>query len=397
MDESVRQYTTITTKPGTQMIDKFSRRDFLKLTGAGLGALFFNPLKPERSALALPEFPAGDRLGRVFGKTDLRSEPSFSAPTVGTVYDDTIVVWQQEVITRGAVDPNIINQRWVKTPDGFIYAPAVQPVRNVLNTPVTSIPNGAAGFWAEVTVPYVDTRVEGAAASPHVKFLLENNFPVRLYYSQVVWIDQVAQADGAVYYRFNENGGRPPGVTGGSYGDLLWGEGSAFRLLTPDEVTPIHPDVDPATKKIIVDRTENYQYLSCLEGSEEVYFCRVSTGQYRDQFGNPVTDYLTPLGEHITWRKALSIHMSGGTTGTGYDTPGISWTTLFSGEGYAIHGAFWHNNFGVPRSHGCVNCQPEDAKWIFRWATPTNSLDQGDVQVQLPVGGTHVIVQELSV
>src|SRR4026207_2109632 len=103
MDESVRQYTTITTKPGTQMIDKFSRRDFLKLTGAGLGALFFNPLKPERSALALPEFPAGDRLGRVFGKTDLRSEPSFSAPTVGTVYDDTIVIWQQEVITRGAV------------------------------------------------------------------------------------------------------------------------------------------------------------------------------------------------------------------------------------------------------------------------------------------------------
>jgi hypothetical protein len=37
---------------------------------------------------------------------------------------------------------------------------------------------------------------------------------------------------------------------------------------------------------------------------------------------------------------------------------------------------------------------PEDAKWIFRWATPVNSLKQGDVQVQLPAGGTHVVVQE---
>ena len=379
------------------MKNNLSRRDFIKLTGLGLGALAFNPFKPQRSPLMLPQFPVGDNLGRVFGKTDIHSEPNFSAPAVKTVYDDEIVVWQQEVITSGALDQNIINQRWAKTPDGFIYAPALQPVKNLPNAPITAIPNGGVGFWAEVTVPYVDLRLEGGAASPHMKFLLENNLPLRLYYSQTVWIDQIAQSDNVIYYRFNENGGRPNGVTGGSYGDLLWGEAAAFRVLTTDEVAPIHPDVDPATKKIVVDRTENYQTLSCLEGSEEVYFCRVSTGQYRDQYGNPVKDFLTPLGEHITWRKAISIHMSGGTTGTGYDTPGIPWTTLFSGDGYAIHGAFWHNNFGVPRSHGCVNCLPEDAKWIFRWATPANTLQQGDVQVQLPNGGTHVIIQELSV
>jgi lipoprotein-anchoring transpeptidase ErfK/SrfK len=106
---------------------------------------------------------------------------------------------------------------------------------------------------------------------------------------------------------------------------------------------------------------------------------------------------LTPLGEHTTWRKSISIHMSGGTTGTGYDTPAVSWSTLFSGEGYAIHAAFWHNNFGVPRSHGCVNCLPEDAKWIFRWATPVNSLTEGDVVSEGLTNGTHVIVQELTV
>src|SRR5258706_280621 len=382
------------------MKNTLSRRDFLKLTGVGLGALAYKTFKLQHTPLALPQFPAGDRLGRVFGKTDIHSDPNFGAPAVKTLYDDDVVVWQQEVITSGTLDQNIINQRWAKTPDGYIYAPALQPVKNLPNAPVNAIPNGQTGFWAEVTVPYVDLILEGAPASPHMKFLLDNNLPLRLYYSQTVWIDQIAQKDNVIYYRFNENGGRPTGVTGGSYGDLLWGEAAGFRVLTDDDLVPIHPDVDPATKKIVVDRTENYQTLSCQEGTEEVYFCRVSTGQYRDEFGNPLpsnSDKLTPLGEHITWRKAISIHMSGGTTGTGYDTPAIPWTTMFSVDGYAIHGAFWHNNFGVPRSHGCINCLPEDAKWIFRWATPTNSLQQGDIQVQLPNGGTHVIVQELSV
>ena len=374
-----------------------SRRDFLKIAGAGLGALAFNPLKLKEFPLVLPQFPVGERLGRVFSMIDVRSEPSINAPSVNVLYDDAVVVWEQEVVTSGAKDPNLINQRWVKTPDGFIYADNVQPVKNLPNTPLTAIPDGKPGFWAEVTLPYADMVLDGPAISPHIKFLVENNYPIRLYYSQVVWIDQIAQGDGgAILYRFNENGGRPAGLTGGGYGDMLWGEGSAFRPLTPEDLEYIHPDVDPALKKVVVDRTENYQTLSCHEGNEEVYFCRVSTGQYRDVYGNPVTEYLTPLGEHTTWRKAISIHMSGGTTGTGYDTPAVSWTTLFSGDGYAIHAAFWHNKFGVPRSHGCVNCRPEDAKWIFRWTTPLTSLEQGDVAIEGLTNGTHVIVQELS-
>ena len=374
-----------------------SRRDFLKIAGAGLGALAFNPLKLKEFPLVLPQFPVGERLGRVFSMIDVRSEPSINAPSVNVLYDDAVVVWEQEVVTSGAKDPNLINQRWVKTPDGFIYADNVQPVKNLPNTPLTAIPDGRPGFWAEVTLPYADMVLDGPAISPHIRFLVENNYPIRLYYSQVVWIDQIAQGDGgAILYRFNENGGRPAGLTGGGYGDMLWGEGSAFRPLTPEDLEYIHPDVDPALKKVVVDRTENYQTLSCHEGNEEVYFCRVSTGQYRDVYGNPVTEYLTPLGEHTTWRKAISIHMSGGTTGTGYDTPAVSWTTLFSGDGYAIHAAFWHNKFGVPRSHGCVNCRPEDAKWIFRWTTPLTSLEQGDVAIEGLTNGTHVIVQELS-
>src|SRR5258705_2717529 len=228
------------------MKNTLSRRDFLKLTGVGLGALAFNPFKPQRSPLALPQFPVGDRLGRVFGKTDIHSEPSFNAPAVKTLYDDEIVVWQQEVITSGALDQNIINQRWAKTPDGFIYAPALQPVKNLTNAPITAIPNGQTGFWAETTVPYVDLRLEGAAASPHMKFLLGNNLPLRLYYSQTVWIDQIAQADNVIYYRFNENGGRPTGGTGGRYGELPLGQAACFSLVSDAQFNPNPPHVCPS-------------------------------------------------------------------------------------------------------------------------------------------------------
>ena len=375
-----------------------SRRDFLKLAGVGLGALAFNPLKPFEFSYPQAQFPEAERLGRVFSRIDVRSEPSFNAPSLGVLYDDNIVVWQQDVVTRGYQDPNYLNQRWVRIPEGYIYAPQLQPVKNLPNAPLTAIPNGQSGFWAEVTVPYANMVLEGPAISPHIKALVEGNFPIRMYYGQVVWIDSIAQNGGQIMYRFNENAGyHPQGYTGGGYGDLLWGDATAFRPLTQDDISPISPDVDPATKKIVVDRTQEYQTLSCFEGNVEVYFCRVSTGQRLDVYGNPVTEYLTPLGEHVTWRKAISIHMAGGTTGSGYDTAAVSWTTLFSGEGYAIHAAFWHNNFGVPRSHGCVNCQPEDAKWIFRWATPLTSLEQGDVVAEGLTNGTHVIVQELAV
>ena len=68
---------------------------------------------------------------------------------------------------------------------------------------------------------------------------------------------------------------------------------------------------------------------------------------------------------------------------------------VISGEGVAIHGAFWHNDFGERRSHGCVNVTPEDAKWIFRWTTPYISLAQSEQRLTFPDHGTMVTVKEL--
>jgi hypothetical protein len=57
--------------------------------------------------------------------------------------------------------------------------------------------------------------------------------------------------------------------------------------------------------------------------------------------------------------------MAGGTASGGYDLPGIAWTVLFATGGVAIHSTFWHNNFGVPMSHGCVNAAPEILNGFF--------------------------------
>jgi len=363
-----------------------SRRDFLKLAGLGLGTLALDPFK---RALPLADFPASDRLGRncTGGKVDIKSRPDVASTTVKTVYEDTVLPWRREV---NALNPDLnnYNQRWVETPEGYIYSSYLQPVRNQPNTPLTSLPGGKPGFWAEVTVPYVDFVLENPPAiSPGLRNLISYGLPTRLYYSQVLWIDQIkiGETSGNLVYRVNENGGRPAGVTGGSYGDVYWAEGAAFRPLTAEEVAPINPDVDPNDKKVVVNVTN--QILSCFEGEKEVYFCRVSTGVGGDA--------ATPLGDLTVWRKTFSIHMAAGTVDAGYDTPGVSWTALFSRDGQAIHSTFWHNQFGERRSHGCVNCRPKDAKWIFCWTTPPVLLETSDVTWNdWRSGSTKVIVEE---
>lgn len=370
-----------------------SRRDFLKLAGLAAGTL---ALRPFARGLPLPDFPAAERLGRncTGGKIPIKARPDAYSATVREVYEDAVFPWLREVPAEN-FDRSRFNQRWVETPEGYVYSPYLQPCRNLPNVPLTSLPEGRPGFWAEVTVPYVDLFLDNPPPrAPWAKEILDSGSNPRLYYSQVVWIDQIKTGDsGQILYRFNEDGGRPAGLTGGSYGDIFWAEGAAFRPLTAEELAPIHPEVDPAEKRITVNLT--YQTLSCWEGKREVYFCRVSTGAKFDAYGNPVNAWATPPGESPINRKAISIHMSGGASGAGYDTPAVAWTALFAPGGIAIHAAFWHNDFGAPRSHGCVNARPEDAKWIFRWTTPVVSLDAADVVWNdWRSGSTKVLVEE---
>lgn len=347
-----------------------SRRTFLRASFVTLGNLAATPLK---RVFALGQ---NSRLGRVnVGMTELKKLPDPDSPTLGQVYEDTIVPWLREVVGRR---PFRFNQRWVETPEGYIWAPYLQPVKNAINTPVGSLPQSSLGpgMWAEVSVPYVDVILDNPPArSPW----LQNTQRPRLYYSQVFWIDQVKTDDqGKVWYRVNERYG---------FGDLLWADAEGFRPLTKEEVEPINPQAEG--KRVVVNTDR--QTLTCYEGKREVYFTQVSTGMKYNFEGQRVETWETPNGTRPIWRKLISVHMTGGTTGGGYDLAGVSWTTLFEGNGVAIHSTFWHNNFGEAMSQGCVNCRPEDAKWVFRWTLPVVAYDPGDLTIGMP-GGTLIEV-----
>lgn len=56
----------------------------------------------------------------------------------------------------------------------------------------------------------------------------------------------------------------------------------------------------------------------------------------------------------------------------------MPWTNFFTAGGVALHGTYWHENFGFPMSHGCVNMRTEDALWVYRWSRPVSGYEQVD-------------------
>ncbi len=264
------------------------------------GARFSTPAHLDRlfapaSNVSLAEFPDSPRLGRACrGTLEVKAQPDLNSQTVAKIYEDGVAPWLRELVGK---QPALIfnNQRWVETTDGYVYGPFFQPVRNQPNQPVKSLPTSSLGpgMWVEVTVPYVDVILENKPTSNSwVEARVEQGLPVRLYYSQVFWVDKMKTNDsGKVLYRVN------PNYYGGV--DMMWAPAEAFRPITADELTPINPNA--SDKHIVVDVT--YQTLACYEGKSEVYYCRISTGAKFDMYGNAVDKWATPVGPHRVARS----------------------------------------------------------------------------------------------
>ncbi len=362
------------------MSNILNRREFLKLSLLGSAALAF---RPDVRVGLLPEFPRDVLLGRVtVAGLPLKSRPHADSTTIRLLYEDEIIVILRRMV---GYQPFRFNQTWIETPEGYVWSPAVQPVWYRPNEPLLDLPSSSlgTGMWAEVTVPYVDLVIDNPPVrAPWLEYRLETlGLPPRFFYSQIVWVDQVQQDEsGRTRYRLNERYGN---------GDIFWAEAEAFRPLSAEEVQPISPDVEE--KRILVNIA--YQTMTCYEGNVEVYFARVSTGALYNASGQRVDAWETPIGEHRIWRKAVSLPLSGGSASAGWSLPAVGWISLFVGTGVAFHSTYWHNNYGEPSSRGCVNCSPDDAKWVFRWTMPHVPYDPGDVTVGMP-GGTMIKVVE---
>jgi lipoprotein-anchoring transpeptidase ErfK/SrfK len=116
---------------------------------------------------------------------------------------------------------------------------------------------------------------------------------------------------------------------------------------------PYLPDIGVSDRWIDVDLTSQMTYA--YEGDELVRSFIVSTGTWQ---------YPTITGQYQVYVKYESAPMSG----PGYYLPGVPYIMYFY-KGYGLHGTYWHNNFGTPMSHGCINLTIDDAEWLFYWAT----------------------------
>jgi hypothetical protein len=73
-----------------------------------------------------------------------------------------------------------------------------------------------------------------------------------------------------------------------------------------------------------------------------------------------------------------------------YVLPGVPWTCFFTREGHAFHGTYWHDNFGTPMSHGCINMRTSEARWLFRWAGPPHTTQKLSTEKLFRGKGTAV-------
>lgn len=138
-------------------------------------------------------------------------------------------------------------------------------------------------------------------------------------------------------------------------------------------------------KRIMIDLTT--QHLYAKEGDRTVMDFLVSTGKWGK----------TPTGTFTIWIKLRYTRMVGGNKalGTYYNLPNVPYTMYFYNAsvpktmGYGVHGAYWHNNFGHPMSHGCINMREADVAKLFYWADPP--------KVGVPLGvhetpGTQIVI-----
>jgi hypothetical protein len=327
------------------MSKSISRREFLKLGALSLGALAFNSFPPPQEE---NDYPSGE-VGRVAYKSvSVFKEPVVGAETLAYRFLDELLNIYYEVTPE--TGPSY-NPRWYRVWGGWVHSAQIQRVKFRLNQPMVSLPESGHQL-CEVTVPYTTIY----------QFSQGNGWQRknRLYYETTHWTVGIDEGpDGEAWYRL--------------YDELLEMEYHVpavhLRPVPDEEITPLSPGVPPHLKRIEVSL--QWQTLKCFEEERLVFETKISSGIPSGK--NPPEGTNTPAGRWNVYSKMATKHMGNGLlTGAPdvYTLPGVPWTMFFHKSGAAFHGAYWHDNFGVPMSHGCVNMRMADAKWLFRWTTP---------------------------
>ncbi|MBW2531994.1 MAG: L,D-transpeptidase [Deltaproteobacteria bacterium] len=129
------------------------------------------------------------------------------------------------------------------------------------------------------------------------------------------------------------------------------------------EQEPLPTGVGPDDKWVLV--RVNQATLIAYEGTRAEFRAVISPGVSGANRG----PHRTSPGRYRVSSKAITAHMSGELEGGVWRTRDVPWVAYYDGS-HALHGAWWHDDFGRPRSHGCINLTPQDARWLFEWLDP---------------------------
>lgn len=321
------------------LLSAISRRDFLKLTGYGMLGLSLPDFSQKFTSQSFDD----DLQGRITEKSLwMYAEPSTESEKVEMYWRDLVIPLTGAAISE---DEEAYNRVWYEVDDqGYVYSGGVQPVNTVLNDPVSDVPPN--GLLGEITVPFTDVHEEPDAEAAVVH---------RLYYETVHWItDVVIGADGETWYRLLDD----------KWGQTYYAPARYMRFIPENEFDPISADIPNSQKLIEVNLTQ--QLVLAYENSRLVFAARAATGsQYRRG------RWSTPIGQFVTFYKRPTRHMAAGDIASnGFDLPGVPWVLYITKGGISFHGTYWHNDYGRPRSHGCINLTPQAAKWLYRWTVP---------------------------
>lgn len=245
----------------------------------------------------------------------------------------------------------------------WIYAEAPESVRDLLPTIILSSHKTSAPVPSE----YIEVT---GGCGPHfegecalIRSGAGTDFPVveKLRTGIVLAVATSTKTDdtGRVWYQviFNEWVRYPERISSEWYvaADYVRHfEDTGNQELAPEKSAP-HTD-----KHILIDRSE--QTLYAYDGDTLFLEALVSTGL-------DLTP--TPRGVFTVYKKTPTRYMQGPLPGISdqyYDLPGVPWNLYFTAEGGAIHGAYWHNEFGKQWSHGCVNLPLTTARTLYEWA-----------------------------
>lgn len=330
-----------------------SRREFLKLGSATLLSILLADLKlgPVRAAPVPVQ-------GRVLATSlNVRDAPSFSGKKITAVTRDNLLDIAGTV--HGGVEGDY-NRKWYRlSSQNYVYSGWVQEVKTTVNPVIREIPE--TGILGEISIPYAESWYginETPSPGP------------RLYYGTTHWITAMMadRRDGSLWYRAYDAATKVY-----YYIHPEW-----LHLFSPEEISPLSPQVPENQKHIEIHLDR--QLLLAYEYGVLVYAARVATGR---------KNYESPTGLFRTFHKRPTYHMFGGADEFSvFDLPGVPWDSYLNDNGVALHGTYWHNDFGTPHSHGCINMAIPDAKWIFRWALPT--VPSGECLVLKPGSGTQV-------